>query len=109
MIKSGYRVNEGTKQYFMLAYVVAGYHKSGSSPLSGGLFAEPQIIDPAKVTRSTVENAASVVAMTLTANALITDVPEKNPAPMMPPSLTGRACRTNTDNLISLVLIATGA
>src|SRR5512136_1224058 len=44
------------------------------------------IIDPAKVTRSAVENAASIAAMILTTDALITDVPEKNNAtPMMPP------------------------
>ena len=43
------------------------------------------IIDPAKVTRSAVENAASIAAMILTTDALVTDVPEKNPAPMMPP------------------------
>jgi chaperonin GroEL len=43
------------------------------------------IIDPAKVTRSAVENAASIAAMILTTDALITDVPEKNPAPAMPP------------------------
>jgi len=42
------------------------------------------IIDPAKVTRSAVENAASIAAMILTTDALITDVPEKNPAPSMP-------------------------
>jgi chaperonin GroEL len=43
------------------------------------------IIDPAKVTRSAVENAASIAAMILTTDALITDIPEKNPAPAMPP------------------------
>jgi len=43
------------------------------------------IIDPAKVTRSAVENAASIGAMILTTDALVTDIPEKNPAPMMPP------------------------
>ena len=42
------------------------------------------VIDPAKVTRSAVENAASIAAMILTTDALITDVPEKNPAPAMP-------------------------
>jgi polyisoprenoid-binding protein YceI len=31
-----------------------------------------------------VENAASIAAMILTTDALVTDVPEKNPAPMMP-------------------------
>jgi chaperonin GroEL len=35
------------------------------------------IIDPAKVTRGAVENAASIAAMILTTEALITDLPEK--------------------------------
>ncbi len=43
------------------------------------------IIDPAKVTRSAVENAASIAAMILTTEALITDIPEKREAPQMPP------------------------
>jgi chaperonin GroEL len=39
------------------------------------------IIDPAKVTRSAVENAASIAGMILTTEALITDIPEATPAP----------------------------
>lgn len=39
------------------------------------------VIDPVKVTRSAVQNAASVAMMILTTEALITDLPEKNPAP----------------------------
>jgi len=39
--------------------------------------------DPAKVTRGALENAASIAAMILTTEALITDLPEKNP-PAMP-------------------------
>ncbi|MBK8988059.1 MAG: chaperonin GroEL [Chloroflexi bacterium] len=39
------------------------------------------IIDPAKVTRGAVENAASIASMILTTEALITDIPEKE-APM---------------------------
>jgi len=43
------------------------------------------VIDPAKVTRGAIENAASIAAMILTTEALITDVPEKEkPAPMPP-------------------------
>jgi chaperonin GroEL len=50
-----------------------------------GDMVEKRIIDPAKVTRSAVENAASIAAMILTTEALITDVPEKEkPAPMPP-------------------------
>jgi chaperonin GroEL len=40
------------------------------------------IIDPAKVTRAAVENAASIAAMILTTDALIADKPEKEKAPM---------------------------
>ncbi len=40
------------------------------------------VIDPAKVTRGALENAASIAAMILTTEALLTDVPEKEkPAP----------------------------
>ena len=42
------------------------------------------IIDPAKVTRAAVENAASIAAMILTTEALITDIPEEKRA-MTPP------------------------
>ncbi|HEY7126190.1 MAG TPA: chaperonin GroEL [Ktedonobacterales bacterium] len=44
------------------------------------------IIDPAKVTRSAIQNAASIAAMILTTEALITDIPEKEKpaAPPMP-------------------------
>ncbi len=41
------------------------------------------VVDPAKVTRSAVENAASVAMMALTTEALITDLPEKD-KPQMP-------------------------
>ena len=44
------------------------------------------IIDPAKVTKGALENAASIAAMILTTEALITDIPEPEPpAPPMPP------------------------
>ena len=42
------------------------------------------IIDPVKVVRSAVENGASIAAMILTTEALITDLPEKDKAPAMP-------------------------
>jgi chaperonin GroEL len=47
---------------------------------------EAGVIDAAKVTRSALENAASIAAMILTTEALITDLPEKEKpaAPPMP-------------------------
>ena len=48
------------------------------------------IIDPAKVTRAAVQNAASVAMMVLTTEALITDLPEeKKETPGMPPGGMG--------------------
>ncbi|MGN1341544.1 MAG: TCP-1/cpn60 chaperonin family protein, partial [Oscillospiraceae bacterium] len=43
------------------------------------------IVDPAKVTRSALQNAASVASMVLTTESLVADKPEKAPAaPAMP-------------------------
>ncbi|MBQ9139308.1 MAG: chaperonin GroEL, partial [Ruminococcus sp.] len=42
------------------------------------------IVDPTKVTRSALQNAASVAAMVLTTESLVADIPEANPAPAMP-------------------------
>ncbi len=47
---------------------------------------ERGIMDPAKVTRAAIENSASVAAMVLTTESLITDIKEQAPAaPPMPP------------------------
>ncbi|RJP51170.1 MAG: chaperonin GroEL, partial [Anaerolineaceae bacterium] len=44
------------------------------------------VIDPVKVVRGALENAASIASMILTTEVLITDMPEKDkPAPAMPP------------------------
>jgi chaperonin GroEL len=42
------------------------------------------IIDPAKVTRSALQNAASIAGLLLTTECSITDLPEKKKAPSMP-------------------------
>jgi chaperonin GroEL len=43
------------------------------------------VIDPTKVTRVALENAASIAGMFLTTECVITDKKEENPAPAMPP------------------------
>ena len=43
------------------------------------------VIDPAKVTRVALENAASIAGMFLTTECVIADKKEENPAPAMPP------------------------
>jgi chaperonin GroEL len=45
------------------------------------------IIDPAKVTRSALENAASIAAMVLTTETLVTDIPEAPSAAPAPPPM----------------------
>ncbi len=60
-LKAGYGLNAATGEYEDLI-------KAG-------------IIDPAKVTRSALQNAASIAALFLTTEAVIVDKPEKSPAP----------------------------
>ncbi len=51
-----------------------------------GPMLERGIVDPAKVTRSALQNAASVAAMVLTTESMITEIPQDKPAmPAMPP------------------------
>ncbi|MDR2842387.1 MAG: chaperonin GroEL [Spirochaetaceae bacterium] len=47
------------------------------------------IIDPAKVTRSALQHAASIAGLLLTTECVITDAPEKKEAPAMPPGGMG--------------------
>ena len=48
---------------------------------------EKGIIDPTKVTRSALQNAASIAAMVLTTESLVADIPE--PEPEMPAGAPG--------------------
>jgi chaperonin GroEL len=61
-----------------------GDHNIGYDVLTGEYvnMIKAGIIDPAKVTRGALENAASIAAMILTTEALITDIP--TPEPPMP-------------------------
>jgi len=43
------------------------------------------VIDPTKVVRSALQNAASIAAMVLITESLVTDIPEKEGASAMPP------------------------
>ena len=52
-----------------------------------GNMMERGIIDPVKVVRAALENAASIAAMVLTTESLVTDVPEATPAAAAPPPM----------------------
>jgi chaperonin GroEL len=57
--------------------------------MSFGSMVSAGVIDPAKVTRSAVQNAASVGMMVLTTEALITDIPEKEKPQAPSPDMGG--------------------
>jgi chaperonin GroEL len=63
----------------------------GYNALTGefGSMTKMGIIDPVKVTRSALQNAASVAMMVLTTEGLITDIPEEKKEPAMPPGGMG--------------------
>ena len=50
---------------------------------------ESGVIDPAKVTRVALENAASIAGMFLTTECVVADKPEENPAPAAAPGMGG--------------------
>ena len=54
-----------------------------------GDMVEMGIVDPTKVCRSALENAASVSAMVLTTESLVADIPEKNPPMPAAPDMGG--------------------
>ncbi len=47
------------------------------------------IVDPTKVTRTALQNAASIAGLLLTTEALVTEIPEKEKTPQMPPGGMG--------------------
>lgn len=80
--------NAGADEGFVLRKVAEGRDAFGFNAATGefGDMLVMGIVNPVKVTRLAMENAASVGMMVLTTEALITDIPEKNPpAPAMPP------------------------
>jgi chaperonin GroEL len=82
--------NAGLNAGMMLRDVLEGPATSGVDANDGQIkdLVKSGIIDPVKVTRSALQNAASVAMMIMTTQVLITDKPEP-PAPPPPPSGMG--------------------
>jgi chaperonin GroEL len=77
--------NAGHEGAVIVQHVEAESGTVGFNAASGELtdLLKDGVIDPAKVTRSALQNAASIAALLLTTEALVADKPEKNPpAPM---------------------------
>jgi chaperonin GroEL len=78
--------NAGGKPDVILDQVEKAPAGHGLNVLTGKIesMIEAGIVDPAKVTREALQNAASVATMILTTEALITDIQEPEKAPPMP-------------------------
>lgn len=68
-----------------VAELPVGHGLNAATGEYGDLFAQG-IIDPAKVTRSALQNAASIAGLFLTTEVVVADKPEKNPAPAGDPA-----------------------
>ena len=74
--------NAGDEPSVVINAVKAGEGNFGYNAATGeyGDMLEMGILDPAKVTRSALEHAASVAGLMLTTECMITDIPEDKPA-----------------------------
>src|SRR5690606_35754535 len=70
---------EGAVIVSKIADAPAGHGFNAATGEFGDLVAAG-VIDPVKVTRSAVENAASIAGMVLTTETTVTDIPEPEPA-----------------------------
>ena len=79
--------NAGAEGSVVVAAVKGFAPGKGFNALNGAYedMFQAGIIDPVKVTRSGLQNAASIAGMLLTTETIITDLPEKEKAPAMPP------------------------
>ncbi len=84
--------NAGEDDGYILRKIEEGKDDYGYNVLTGefGSMLKFGILDPLKVTKSGLQNAASVAMMVLTTECLITDIPEpKKDAPQMPGGMGG--------------------
>jgi len=79
--------NAGAEGSVIVEKVAALPKGQGYNALTGEFtdMVKAGIIDPAKVTRSALQNAASIAAMLLTTECLVTEIPEKEKSMPMPP------------------------
>ena len=77
--------NAGLEGAVMVREVEAASGTTGLNAMTGEMedLVDAGVIDPAKVTRAALQNAASIAALLLTTEALVADKPE--PEPAMPP------------------------
>ncbi|HXY43572.1 MAG TPA: chaperonin GroEL [Acidimicrobiales bacterium] len=80
-------INAGYEGAVQVQEVERSEGTSGLNALTGTVedLVKAGVIDPAKVTRSALQNAASIAGLLLTTEAIVADKPEKKPETPMPP------------------------
>ncbi|MBQ1791042.1 MAG: chaperonin GroEL, partial [Oscillospiraceae bacterium] len=84
--------NAGVEGAVILNEVTANKNVNYGYDAANGVYGdmiELGIVDPTKVCRSAIENAASVSSMVLTTESLVADIPEKNPPMPASPDMGG--------------------
>ena len=84
--------NAGVEGAVILNEVTANKNANFGYDAANGVYGdmiELGIVDPTKVCRSAIENAASVSSMVLTTESLVADIPEKNPPMPASPDMGG--------------------
>lgn len=78
--------NAGDEPSVVVNNVAAGSGNYGYNAATGeyGDLVEQGVLDPTKVTRTALQNAASVASLLLTTEAAVAELPEDKPAPAMP-------------------------
>ncbi|CAM5188934.1 chaperonin GroEL [Oligella ureolytica] len=78
--------NAGEEESVVVNEVIKGEGNYGYNASTGeyGNLVEQGVLDPTKVTRSALQNAASVASLLLTSEAAVAEIPEENSAPAMP-------------------------
>ena len=79
--------NAGQEDSVVIAKVKEEGDSTGYNALKDeyGDMYDAGVIDPTKVVRVALQNASSIAGLMLTTEALVADIPEKDPPPAMPP------------------------
>ncbi len=79
--------NAGLEGAVVVQQVLSSKGNSGYNVATGEYedLVKAGVVDPTKVTRIALQNAASIAGLLLTTECIITDAPEKDKAPAMPP------------------------
>ncbi len=83
--------NAGQEGALIVQEVKKGKGNDGYNVATGSYedLVKAGVVDPTKVTRSALQNASSISGLLLTTEALVTEIPEKEKAPAMPPGGMG--------------------